>query len=59
MKRFLEKMLAWAISGVFLTGLYCIGHFVLKMDNNAMLILAGWLTWQDMATTISKEDAKA
>ena len=59
MKKYGDKILAWAISFIFMAGVYSLLRYVIKMDDTGMLCLAGWLIWSDMATTISKNDAKA
>lgn len=56
MRRYLEMALGYVIAGVFIVGSYAIAHYMIGIDDRAILVfvLAYW--WSDMARFLNRPD---
>lgn len=60
MKKFLDRGVGYLITGLFVLGCYAIAHYMLKADDQTIMIFALWFLWTDLANFVNKDDdAKA
>ena len=58
MKAFRDKVLGYAVAGVFIFGLYAIAHYLLKADDQTIMLFAMWMLWTSLASYINSPDSE-